>query len=71
MSIELHDCGNLKIPEEVHSSLKAEANVDGVDLMTVIRRVLLAHHTRNRHIANLAQQLHRRKGLGELSRDLD
>lgn len=67
MSLELHDCGNLKLQEEVHSALKVEALVDGVDLMTVIRRVLLVHTQRASPISTLAQKIHHRKGLGEIS----
>lgn len=70
MTTPLHDAGNLKIDEDVHSFLKAEADATGSDLMPHIRNILRAHAQRSLRISNDARTLHQRKGLGDIFEDL-
>lgn len=67
MSIPLQDLGNIKVDQSTHSWLKAVSQVRGLEVTTIVRQILDAHANQQMQEAILAQEIHRRKGLEEIS----
>ena len=66
MSLPLHDCGSAKLPEHVHSFLKAQSVLLRVDLNALLRDIVVAKVEQDFHAFSLAQEIHSAKGFGEI-----
>lgn len=70
MSLPLQDVGNIKVDQATHSWLKAESQIRGLEMTTIIRQIVYNHASSALLVANLAQEIHRCKGFEEIVSDL-
>jgi len=71
MSLPLHDCGSVKLPEDVHSFVKAKAVQRRVDVTTLIREYVVSAVMEEFHTFTLASEIHEAKGFGKIDGDRD
>lgn len=62
MSLPLIDIGKVKVSEEAHSYLSAEAQITQRDIVAIARAVLEEYARTRIHVANLAEAKLRAKG---------
>jgi hypothetical protein len=67
MSLPLQDIGNIKVEQSTHSWLKAVSQVRGLEVTSIVRQILDSHASQQLQEAILAQEIHQRKGLEEIS----
>lgn len=71
MSLPLRDVGSVKLPEHVHSYLQAQQLVNSIPVVTQITRLVTERIEKELRILNLANGIHRDKGLGEIMSDTE
>ncbi len=69
MSIELQDLGKVKVSQQAHSFIKAQAEVSGRDVVEVARDLIHEALQNRFDIFRIADAIHKSKGLGEILRD--
>ena len=69
MSLPLHDCGSVKLPENIHSYLTAKSLQKRVDLTSLIRDIVVESVMQDFHTLTLADEIHSAKGLGKILGD--
>lgn len=66
MSLPLRDLGSIKVSEQAHSYLRAEAADARLDVAALVRDLVEAHVRRRLSVLRMAQDIHEAKGLGEI-----
>ena len=69
MSLPLHDVGSVKVTERTHSYFAACAEKQYSTVVAVMREVLERHVSEKLDAVSLAEEIHKSKQLGKLTRD--